>query len=203
MKKISRRAFFKLSGATGAAGGLFYLLGRKPAEVMAQVPAKPLRIRYAREVATVCPYCSVGCGAICQVAGGEVISIAGDPDHPINEGALCSKGGSLLNLRNIYDPRTGKLMLNPNRLTKVLYRAPFGTRWEEKSWNWALTEIAKRVKKTRDATFEAKDANGVTVNRTTAIGHLGSAAIDNEENYLMHKIMRALGVVNLDHHARL
>lgn len=203
MKKISRRVFLKLTGATGAAGGLFFLLGRRATDVAAQTPAKPLRIHYAREVTTICPYCSVGCGAICQVIEGEVVSIAGDPDHPINEGTLCSKGGSMLNLRNIYDPQSGKLVLNPNRLTKVLYRAPFGTEWEEKSWAWALTEIAKRVKATRDATFETKDTNGVTVNRTTAIAHLGSAAIDNEENYLMHKLMRALGVINLDHHARL
>ena len=91
MKKISRRALLKLTGATGAAGGLFFLLGKKTSDAAAQTPAKPLRIRYAREVATICPYCSVGCGAICQVVEGEVVSIAGDPDHPINEGALCSR----------------------------------------------------------------------------------------------------------------
>jgi formate dehydrogenase major subunit len=75
--------------------------------------------------------------------------------------------------------------------------------WEKKDWDWALSEIAKRIKKTRDETFEEVDENGVTVNRTQAIAHLGSASVDNEENYIMHKMLRSIGVINMDHHARL
>lgn len=200
--EVSRRTFLKISGAAGLTGVLLTKLGCAP---RGEAPAggEALRIQYAQEISTICPYCSVGCGALCQIQDGEVVSIVGDPDHPINEGSLCSKGSSLLNLRMIYDPKTKKLTLNPNRVTKVLYRAPGSNKWEVKSWDWALTNIAQRVKQARDATFEATDAQGVTVNRTSAIAHLGSAAIDNEENYLMVKLQRALGVINIDHHARL
>lgn len=201
---ISRRTFLKLSGLSMAAAGLTGLgFFPRRAAALPAAPAEELRIRRAREVPTICPYCSVGCGAICYVEGGEITGVCGDPDHPINEGSLCSKGSSLLNLRNIYDPQTGQRRLNPQRVTEVLYRAPYSSRWEVKSWDWALKEIAKRVKETRDATFEIKDKQGITVNRTMAIAHLGSAAIDNEENYLMLKLQRALGVINIDHHARL
>ncbi len=195
--KLSRRDFLKLSGATVAAASLanFGFSTRAHA-------AQAMKIHYAREYITTCAYCSGGCGIILYVRDGELLGLEGDPDHPINEGALCSKGNAMMNLRSVYD-RQGKRVLNPERLTNVLYRAPGGTEWEEKSWEWALQELAKRVKNTRDATFEMKDANGVTVNRTFAIGHFGSAALDNEENYLLHKLMKSLGVVNLDHHARL
>ncbi len=197
MLKVTRRGFLKLTGTTAAAASLTGLgLKKTHAEY------KPVRISYAREVTTICPYCSVGCGIICHVRDGKVINAEGDPDHPINEGTLCSKGSSVMNMAYMYDEKK-KMIPNPNRLTKVLYRAPYSDKWEEKSWDWALTEIAKRIKKTRDETFEQKDENGVTVNRTTAISHLGSAMCNNEENYLFHKLVRAIGIINIDHCARL
>jgi len=199
--KISRRQFLKLSGVAAIAAVAAAKLGCEPGQ---PENIEELNIKYEKEISTICPYCGCGCGAICCVdSSGEVVAVIGDPDHPINEGALCSKGSAMLNLRNVYDQETGELVLNPNRVTKVLYRAPYSDAWEEKSWEWTLGEIAKRVKETRDATFETVDSNGVTVNRTTAIAHLGSAAIDNEENYLMVKLQRALGLINIDHHARL
>lgn len=195
--KISRRDFLKLSGASMAAAGLAGLgFG---ASVRA---SQAMKVHYARESVTICAYCSGGCGIILHVKGNELVGLEGDPDHPINLGSLCSKANSMVNLRQIYD-RAGSSRPNPHRLTKVLYRAPKSTKWEEKSWDWALPEIAKRIKATRDASFELQDLKGVTVNRTFAIGHLGSAALDNEENYAILKFLRALGVVNLDHHARL
>ncbi|MFO8059096.1 MAG: twin-arginine translocation signal domain-containing protein [Bacillota bacterium] len=195
--KLSRRDFLKLSGAAVAAANLASLGFSTRAHAQ-----EKLKIHYAKESTTVCCYCSGGCGIILYVNDGEIISLEGDPDHPINEGGLCSKANAMVNLRNIYD-RHGNRILNPNRLTHVLYRAPGSDRWEEKSWDWALSEISQRVKDARDSTFETTDENGVTVNRTFGIGHLGSAAVDNEENYLMHKLMRSLGIVNMDHHARL
>ncbi len=209
--KVTRRKFLTISGAAAVAGSALFKLGCPPPEPVVDPPVDvppdvepvDLRIKYAQEVFTVCCFCSSGCGSTCWVEDGEVISIDGYPDSPLNEGANCSKGASLFNFRNVYDPETGELVLNPNRVTKVLYRAPGASDWEERDWDWALGEIAKRVKETRDATFEHTDANGVTVNRTLAIGHLGSAAINNEENYLMVKLMRAMGVLNIDHHARL
>lgn len=194
--KVSRRSFLKLTGAAIGTATLASF-GFSDGIEAAGVP-----VQYAKEVTTICPYCSVGCGIICYVQSGKVVGAEGDPDHPINEGSLCSKGSSVFNLSYIYNQQ-GQAIENPQRMKKVLYRAPRTTDWQEVDWEWAITEIARRIKETRDSTFEAVDKNGVTVNRTRAIAHLGSANCTNEENYLYHKLIRALGVINIDHCARL
>ncbi len=195
---LTRRDLLKRSLAAGSVLGLTEAVA-SPARALTP---EELKTSGAREVRTICPYCSVGCGIVMYVKDGEVITAHGDPEHPINEGALCSKGASVMNLRLVAD-KDGNYVPNPRRVTKVLYRAPHSTQWEEKDWDWALQRIAQRVKETRDATFEQKDKDGVTVNRTHAIAHVGSAALDNEENYLITKLQRALGVVRQEHHARL
>lgn len=218
MKKISRRDFLKSLGI-GAAG--LSLFGGADGAYAAAYPPKdvnfpgPFKLKFAKETATICPYCGCGCGIIVHTQEDKVvINVQGDPDHPINEGSLCPKGMSISDLTYITDENRQRVV-NPQRVTKVLYRAPGSDRWEEKEWEWAVAEIAKRVKKTRDENWEStqkvkvKDADGneqeveVPVNRTQAIAHLGSASLDNEENYLLHKMYRALGVINIDHHARL
>jgi formate dehydrogenase major subunit len=182
--QVTRRGFLKGGLAAGAGLGL---LGRR-----AWGAEKPrLRIRHAKESTTICPYCGVGCGAIVSVRDGRVINIEGDPDHPVNQGSLCSKGSAMYQIAN-----------NERRLKNVLYRAPKSTRWEVKSWDWAINEIAKRIKKTRDATFKARE-NGNVVNRTEAIAGLGGAALDNEECYAYSKLARSLGMVYLEHQARI
>jgi formate dehydrogenase major subunit len=198
---ISRREFFRLSGA-GLAASAF---GLSLAPVEAK--AREMQIRYARESTTICPYCSVGCGMILHTLNGSLINVEGDPDHPINEGALCPKGSSAIQLRD-----------NAARVTRPLYRAPGAKEWKEVSWDWALDEIAKKTKKTRDATFLAKSKIKVkekvgdkevekeveaVVNRTMGIAHVGSAALDNEECYLLQKMMRGLGLVAIEHQARI
>lgn len=196
MLRFTRRDLLK-QGA--AAGGLLALLDGAPASAAG---GKEVKIKDAQQFRTICPYCSVGCGIVMTEKNGTLVGAMGDPDHPINEGALCCKGASVLNLRQVAD-KNGNWTLNPRRLTKVLYRAPHSDRWEEKDWSWAMEQIARRVKTTRDATFEVKDSQGVTVNRTFGITHIGSAALDNEENYALSKMMRAMGVVRVEHHARL
>lgn len=196
--KLTRRGFLKASGVTTAAATLS-TIGLQTAAAQRY---QSVRINYAQEVTTICPFCAVGCGIICHVRDGKLVNTEGDPDHPINEGSLCSKGSALFNMANIYSEK-GEVKPNPNRLTQVLYRAPYGTEWEVKSWEWALERIAQKIKQTRDETFETTNSRGVTVNRTTAIGWLGSAMCNNEENYLFHKFARATGIVNLDHCARL
>jgi len=189
--KITRRSFLKLSGATAlgvAVGGLGFDL------FSIEAHAEKLRknLKSARETTTICPYCAVGCGAIVHASGGKVINIEGDLDHPINTGSLCSKGSSLYQLAN-----------NEERLTHVLYRAPYSDKWEYKSWDWALDEIAKKIKATRDATFTTTNDKGQVVNRTTAIASVGSAALDNEECWLYQKFLRGLGLVYIEHQARI
>lgn len=197
--RVTRRTFLKQATGTAVGLSLIDILGWPQ---VTEAVAKPKRLIQTKEVTTICPYCGVGCGMIAAVRDGEIVNIEGDPDHPINEGALCSKGSSVANLRQFTD-KYRRRTLNPQRLTKVFYRAPGSDHWEEKDWAWAFEEIAKRVKKTRDSSFELTDDKGVRVNRTLQIAHIGSAAIDNEENYALVKLMRALGVVAVEHHARL
>ncbi|OGO21547.1 MAG: hypothetical protein A2144_06965 [Chloroflexi bacterium RBG_16_50_9] len=189
--ELSRRDFLKASGA--GIGGIF-LLGALSDGVALAAPPKYIPLRKKRgEVSTICPYDASGCGFIVDAVDGKVVNIEGDPDHPINRGAACAKGGSLRQLSAD----------NPWRLNKVLYRAPGGTDWQEKDWNWALDTIARKIKDTRDANFIEKDKDGNVVNRTEAIANLGGSALDNEECYLLSKLNRALGVVYLEHHARI
>jgi anaerobic selenocysteine-containing dehydrogenase len=151
----------------------------------------PLKTLGATPTTTVCPFCGVGCGQVVSTQKGQVINIEGDPNHPVSEGTLCSKGAAAIQVVN-----------NPRRLQKVLYRKPGGTAWEEKTWDWALGRIAARVKETRDKTFTTT-VDGRVVNRTEAIACLGGSALDNEEAYLLVKLMRALGLVYVEHQARL
>lgn len=192
---LNRRDFLKLSGATSL--GVLVL---PPFAFEGRLPlAKPGIVlkKKVKETYSICAYCGAGCGIVIAAENGKVINVEGDPDHPINRGALCSKAQSLYQLRTVNGAD------NPRRLTKVLYRAPNGTDWQEKSWDWALGEIAKRIKQTRDANWVEKDSAGVMVNRTEAIAHLGGAAHDNEECYLLAKMNRALGLVYLEHQARI
>jgi len=183
---VSRRGFLKISGTALMTSGIG--LSLKPVSAHAQ----PLKIKYAKETTTICPYCAVGCGIIVSARNGKVINTEGDPDHPINKGSLCSKGGSIY-----------QLSVNKNRLDKPLYRAPYATEWKEVSWEWALDKIAENVKKSRDKSFVQKNAKGQIVNRTNGIASVGSAAMDNEECFIYQKFLRALGLVYIEHQARI
>jgi formate dehydrogenase major subunit len=189
--KLSRRDFLKISGV--ATGGLLLPTGAALASgAFSYKLHKPVG-----EVPTICPFCAVGCGALVGVQDGLVVNVEGDPDHPVNQGSLCSKGMSLAQLNTV----DGKL--NENRLTTVKYRAPGSDVWEEKDWEWALDKIAENIKKTRDEYFIAKDSEGRTANRLEAIASLGGAALDSEECSLIVKAMRALGLVYIEHQARI
>ncbi len=189
--ELTRRDFLKASGA--GAGGVFLLGALKPVKAEARThQSLPLKKKIG-EKTTICPYDGSGCGFLVATQNGKVVNIEGDPDHPVNRGAGCSKGQTLRQLSAD----------NPWRLSKVLYRRPGGTGFEEKTWDWAIAEIASRIKKTRDASFIEKDSKGNTVNRTEAIANIGGAALDNEECYLLVKLARSLGIVYLEHQARL
>lgn len=190
MMKLSRRDFLKLSGAT--AGGL--LLPTSAA--LAQLPTFPLHKKVG-ETSTICSYCGTGCGQIVATMAGRVVNIEGDPDHPINQGSLCPKGSALSQLAMVEGD------VNPRRLSEVLYRAPGSDEWEEKSWDWAIPEIAKRIKATRDANWIEKDEGGRIVNRTEAIAALGSVFINNEEAYVQTRLVRALGIVYNENESRI
>jgi formate dehydrogenase major subunit len=190
--ETSRRDFLKVATIGGAAATVF---GFDLAPAYAQLGE--LKIARATETRSTCPYCSVSCGVLIYTIGdkaknvtAQVIHVEGDPDHPINRGTLCPKGASL-----------EQDILNERRLMKPQVRRPGGTDWEDISWEQALDEIAVWTKKTRDATFVEKDANGKTVNRCEGIAFTGGCTDTNEFNYLAVKSMRSLGVCYLENQA--
>jgi len=194
MKVITRRDFLKISGVA-AAGLTVSQLGfdLTPAQVYAAELRTELRIKGAKETPTICCFCSVGCGILVSTdKKGKVINAEGDPDHPISEGTLCPKGGS-----------SYQIAVNDKRLQKVRYRAPYSDKWKEVSWDWALGKIASNIKKSRDKSFMEKNAEGKVVNRTNGIASVGSAAMDNEECWLYQKMLRSLGLVYIEHQARI
>ena len=186
---ITRRTFIKGLGSGITAVTLADVVLPRSGWAGAVAPAKT---KDSQVTTSICPYCGVGCGLIANTKGGKLINVEGDPDHPINQGSLCSKGQAVF-----------EVVTSPRRLKKVRYRAPGSDQWEEKSLDWAMTTLAQRVKATRDAAFIAKSATGVPVNRTEALASIGGASLNNEECYLISKLMRSLGVVYLEHQARL
>jgi formate dehydrogenase major subunit len=149
---------------------------------------------HGAEVArSICPYCGVGCGQLAFHKDGKLISIEGDPESPISRGRLCPKGSA-----------TYQLHTHPGRLTKVKYRRPFGTEWEELELETAMDMIADRVWETRDATFQEAGENGDALMHTLSMAHLGGATLDNEENYLIKKLFAAgLGMNCISNQARI
>lgn len=150
------------------------------------------RTEGAEKTISVCPYCAVGCSQIIYHKEGKLLDIEGNPDSPINAGTLCPKGAA-----------TYQLSVNPLRLTTVKYRAPYSDHWEDRPLDWAMERIAMLLKETRDSSFEEKDGDGRTVNRTMAMAHLGGATLDNEENYLIKKLFTAAGAVQTENQARI
>lgn len=205
--ELTRRDFLKLSGGGLSAAALVNLGFKMPARAAKQ----PLRIAKATETLGVCSFCAVGCGTLVAASdeGGhhKVVNVEGNPDNAINFGTLCSKGAALIQKSYI----DGKL--NKDRLTTPRYRAKGASGWTEISWEEALTKIAQKLKDTRDAAWIAEDevigADGnptgqkVPALRTEAMGALGSAELSNEGAYLYQKLMRSLGMVYIEHHARL
>jgi len=189
---ITRRQF--LLGGGAAAASLTISGNSVNARDM---DAPDLRIKGLKSTTTICPFCAVGCGMVVHVKDGKVVNIEGDDSSPINRGSLCSKGEALFQVAN-----------NDRRLKKVMYRAPGSDRWEEKSWDWAFDRITKLMKETRDRTFKLKEVNKkdgkqYTVNRTEGMAILGGAGLDNEECYLLSKFARSMGLIYLEHQARL
>jgi formate dehydrogenase major subunit len=145
-----------------------------------------------RVVASVCPYCGVGCGQLIYVKDDKIIDIEGDPASPISHGCLCPKGAA-----------TFQLVSSASRQHYALYRRPYGREWERIPLEQAMDMVAERVKKTRDEHWQDKDKDGNPLRRTMAIAHIGGATLDNEENYLIKKLFTALGIVQIENQARI
>ena len=199
--RLSRRGFLKGSGAALAATASFGLTSGSPA-LAAAAEKKAWKLVDTQESTNICCYCAGGCGSLCSTRDGELINLEGDPDHPINQGGLCPKGATMSQLRNIVDPKTREVIKNPDRWTTPRVRRPYSTEWEDTTWDEIIPEIARKVKDTRDAGFVETDDTGLTVNRCENIASLGGSQENSEEEYLILKMMRSLGIVAIDNQAR-
>jgi formate dehydrogenase major subunit len=191
---VTRRQFLGVAtaGTAGVVGGS--VLGFDTAQ--ATEIRQQLRIEGATVSHSVCPYCAVGCALVAytrQHDDGrvELLQIEGDPDSPVNEGRLCPKGATAL-----------QLAVSHRRVPSPLYRAPGAREWEQVSWDFALDRLAENIKTSRDRTFVTRDADGNTVNRCEGVAFAGGAAFSSEEGYLATKLMRGLGIVHLEQQAR-
>ncbi|MFB4277493.1 MULTISPECIES: hypothetical protein [unclassified Nonomuraea] len=189
--EVSRRRFLSI-GPVGVLGGS--ALGFDLTESI-RVQQR-LRIEGATLSHSLCPYCAVGCSLVAytkKAANGrtELLQIEGDPDSPVNEGTLCPKGATSL-----------QLAVSRRRVPHPLYRAPGAAEWKQVSWEFALDRLARNIKASRDATFVTQDADGNVVNRCEGIAFAGGAAFSSEEGYLATKLMRGLGLVHLEQQAR-
>ena len=189
--EVTRRQFLQL-GTTGVLGASVLGFDLKLAT---EVKLK-LRIEGASVSHSVCPYCAVGCALLAYTKTSsdgkvELLQIEGDPDSPVNEGRLCPKGASAL-----------QLAVSRRRVTSPMYRAPGATEWQQVSWDFALDRLAQNIKTARDRTFVATDATGNVVNRCEGIAFAGGAAFSSEEGYFAAKVMRGFGAVYLEQQAR-
>jgi formate dehydrogenase major subunit len=190
---VTRRQFLQI-GVTGASAVGLSPLGFDLGE--ATKVKQHLRIEGATVSHSVCPYCAVGCALLAYTkktanGGVELLQLEGDPDSPVNEGRLCPKGATAL-----------QLAVSRRRVTSPLYREPGATEWRTVSWDFALDKLARNIKASRDRTFVTIDADGHVVNRCEGIAFAGGAAFSSEEGYLSAKLMRGLGMVYLEQQAR-
>jgi formate dehydrogenase major subunit len=166
--------------------------GMGPRAVSKKTKKAGARIAGLKATESICPYCAVGCGQVVYTRDGELVDIEGNPRSPINQGTLCPKGSA-----------SRQLVLQPGRLTKVSYRRPGGTDWEELDLETAMDMVAERVIASRESGWQDTDDEGRRVDRTLGFAHLGGATLDNEENYLIKKAFTAMGAVQIENQARI
>jgi len=152
---------------------------------------EPRTVEADKVVDSVCPFCAVGCAQRVFVKDGKITQIEGNPASPVSRGRLCPKGSA-----------SKQLVTSPTRVTKVRYRRPHGTEWEDLDLDTAMDMIADRVVKTRKQFWEW-EADGKRTRRTLGIASLGGATLDNEENYLMKKLYTAMGAIQIENQARI
>lgn len=188
---ITRRGFIK----TGAALTTCFGFDLRPAAAQ----ARELKISRTTQTHSICPYCAVGCSVVIHTLGDRsknvtptVVHIEGDPDSPINRGTLCPKGISLK-----------QFVVNDQRLTRPLYRAPGALEWRPISWEGAFDRMARLIKETRDRGFEVKDAEGRLVNRLSNVALIGGCTDTNEINFLLGKFRLGLGILPYENQSRL
>jgi len=168
-------------------------LGRGAATKSPATGRMAARIATADSVTkSICPYCAVGCGQKIYAKDGKVVQIEGDPDSPVSRGRLCPKGSA-----------SEQLVNTPGRITQVLHRKPYSTEWEPMALEEAMDRVAEKTLAARAKHWTDANPDGVPLRRTTGIAMLGGATLDNEENYLIKKLLSASGAVQVENQARI
>ena len=195
--QLSRRRFIQLTGA-GVAGSAIGSFGFGGLEEAVAQAVRPFKLERTTETRNTCPYCSVSCGVIMYSLGdkskntkSEIIHVEGDPDHPVNRGTLCPKGAGLLDF-----------VTSKTRLKHPMYRKPGSDKFEQVTWDFAMERIARLMKDDRDANFKVTNKDGTAVNRWPTVGFLAGSATSNESGWLTHKVIRGLGMIQVDTQAR-
>jgi formate dehydrogenase major subunit len=188
----------KLTGA-GVAGSAIGAFGFGGLEEAVAQSIRPFKLARTTETRNTCPYCSVSCGVIMYSLGDKskntksaIIHIEGDPDNPVNRGTLCPKGAGLLDF-----------VTSKTRLRHPMYRKPGSDKFEQVSWDFAMERIARLMKDDRDRNFQVTNKDGTTVNRWPTTGFLAGCATSNETGWLTHKVVRGLGIIQVDNQARI
>ncbi len=196
--QLSRRQFMKLTGA-GVAGSAIGSFGFSGLEEAVAQSIRPYKLARTTETRNTCPYCSVSCGVIMYSLGDKskntksaIIHIEGDPDNPVNRGTLCPKGAGLLDF-----------VTSKTRLRHPMYRKPGSDKFEPVTWDFAMERIARLMKDDRDRNFQVTNKDGTAVNRWPTMGFLAGCATSNETGWLTHKVVRGLGIIQVDNQARI
>jgi len=119
---VKRRDFLKILGVTGAATATIGC-GTDHVEKLIPYVSHPDQTVSGTSAyyATTCRECASACGVIAETRDGRTTKLEGNPEHPLNRGALCAKGQSAL--QGLYNPDRfrGPMMREGNRLVATTW----------------------------------------------------------------------------------
>src|SRR5215208_1714513 len=126
---VKRREFLKVVGATGAATGMIGCSSERVEKLIPYLVSPDNTVPgVSTYYASTCRECSAACGVIVETRDGRVLKLEGNPDHPLNHGALCARGQSAV--QGLY---------NPDRFRGPMVKE--GGAWKSITWDDALTRL--------------------------------------------------------------
>jgi Fe-S-cluster-containing dehydrogenase component/NADH dehydrogenase/NADH:ubiquinone oxidoreductase subunit G len=130
---VKRRDFLKILGATGASTAVVGCSSEQVGKLIPYVANPDQTVAgESNYYASTCRECATGCGVYVKVSDGRPTKIDGNPEHPVNKGAICSTG--IAAVQGLY---------NPDR-----YRGPMmreGTTLKPVTWDKALSALAQKL----------------------------------------------------------
>ena len=134
---VKRRDFLKVLGVGGAATAMLGCAQEKVEKLIPYLVSPDHTVPgVSTYYATTCRECATGCGVIAETRDGRTIKLEGNPDHPVNQGALCARGQAAL--QGLY---------NPDRFRGPMVRR--AGKLESIKWDEALRLFAEKINETR------------------------------------------------------